>query len=144
MRRLIMHVREIPDVVMNTLEVYYPEFGHSEKDSVVVNPRGVLKIEGKTPEEYLEVLFARFKQMPQPFVKGLFKLLKYHNEGKKVYLNFRPAWYGAAVRVFYKALAEFVVEGCVEYQKSQDQLKIVKELNSSIEGVSYSKQVGLE
>jgi len=116
-----MNVREIPNVVMNTLEVYYPEFGHPEKDSVVVNPRGVLKIEGKTPEEYLEVLFARFKKMPQPFVKGMIKLLKYHNEGKKVYLNFRPAWYGAVVRVFYKALAEVIAEGCINYQRLQDQ-----------------------
>jgi len=117
-----MHdVREIPERVMNTLEVYHPEFGHSEKDGVVVEPRGVLKIEGKTPEEYLEVLIARIKKTPQPFIKGLFKLLRYHNENRKVYLNFRPAWYGAVVRVFYKALAEVIAEGCINYQRLKEQ-----------------------
>jgi hypothetical protein len=129
------NVREIPNIVMDTLEVYYPEFGHSEKNGVIVEPRGVLKIEGMSPDEYLEVLFTRFKQAPQPFLKGLFKLLRYHSKGKKVYLNFRPAWYGAVVRVFYKALAEFVVEGCVEYQKSQksQKIKTVKESFSNIQ-----------
>jgi hypothetical protein len=58
--------------------------------------------------EYLDLLLERYQKSPQVFVKGLLKLLEYHDQGVQVQLDDGGAGYAEQAKVFFIAFAEHI------------------------------------